>query len=369
MCGEHRREGRRNRGEHRHVGNPEHGEAHEREAEAQRHHLEHGDGKNTHRDRGEEPQRTAAELVRCRAEDRHEQHDEQLADEDHDERGLRIHADLRLEVGRHVGQQCVVDHVDGCNERKQDDDVAAVLLEHRAEAVHCRGVVLFRVFLDFIEHRGVFKLRAQVPADEAHGKCDEERDPPAEGVHLLRGHGELDDEHECRTDDVAGQRARLEERTEEAAATVGRVLSHVGGGTAVLTAGGKALHQAQDNEQNGCPDADRLVGGKQSDEGCCPGHEQNRGGQHALAADLVAHGTPEEPAQGSCQEGNGVRRHGGHDLVFAECIEEVMGDIRCGDRVDAVVVPLGHIADGRCSCCPADNFRISRVVFGFACVV
>ncbi len=105
--------------------------------------------------------------------------------------------------------------------------------------------------LEVGEDRRLVELGTQVEADGAERAGDEERDAPAPVLHGRLAEDDLQDEHDGRTEGEAAQRAELEEAAVQTATLVGRVLGHEGRGAAVLPAGGKALDEAQDDQERG----------------------------------------------------------------------------------------------------------------------
>jgi hypothetical protein len=78
--------------------------------------------------------------------------------------------------------------------------------------------------------------------------------------------------------------------------------------TAPFAANPGALDEAQDDQQDGAPDANRRIGRDETDEEGGDAHQQQRGDQGRLAADAVAvvaeDGRPDRPGD----EPNGVNQ-------------------------------------------------------------
>ena len=117
--------------------------------------------------------------------------------------------------------------------------------------------------------------------------------------------------------------------------------------TTPLAADAEALSEAQHDEQNRCPDADRGVAGQQAHQQRCRAHEQERVDQHRLAADLVAVVGEDGAAEGPRDEPDGERSESGerpgHRIEGRE--EDLIEDQGRGGAEDEEVVPLDRRSD------------------------
>src|ERR671921_543564 len=119
--------------------------------------------------------------------------------------------------------------------------------------------------------------------------------------------------------------------------------------TAVATHG-KALQKAQDDEQDRGPDADRLVGRQEADEGRGHPHDDQGHHQHGFTPDFVSVVAAEHATYGTGYETDRVGSEGVQraDKRVGPGEEELAEDQgRCGP-VDEKVVPLDDGADEAC---------------------
>ena len=175
---------------------------------------------------------------------------------------------------------------------------------------------LFRIGLESVEHghlRGRLRVECLLKdralghgepdphADGDEQRAGQERDPPSPLEELLVGQRCRQQGVGTRSEDEAGRHADLGPGTVEAAPVLGSVLDGHQRRTTPLAADAEALSEAQHDEQNRCPDADRGVAGQQAHQHRRRAHEQQRVDQHWLAADLVAvmgeDGAAEGPAR------------------------------------------------------------------------
>ena len=163
-------------------------------------------------------------------------------------------------------------------------------------------------------------------------------------------------EHD-RGEQRAGGDAHLRPASGETAAIARRMLHRHQHGAAPLPSNADALNRPQHDEQNGRPDADGRVRGKQSDEERRDAHDDERIDQHGLAADAIAEVAEHDAAQGPRDEPDGERPERGEraDQRIDGRKEEPVEDERRGSAVKEEVVPLdrgadeareNHLADG-----------------------
>jgi len=128
---------------------------------------------------------------------------------------------------------------------------------------------------------------------------------------------------------------------------LGSVLDGHQRSTAPLAADAEALSEAQHDEQNRRPDADRGVARQQSHQHRRRAHEQQRVDQHRLAADPVAVMGEDGAAEGPGDEANGERGESGerpgHRIKGRE--EDLVEHQGRGGAEDEEVVPLNRRAD------------------------
>lgn len=145
---------------------------------------------------------------------------------------------------------------------------------------------------------------------------------------------------------VADERAHLQEAAVETALLVGGVLGDEGGGAAVLTARGEALDEAEEDEQDGRPEADGGVGRDQADAEGAQRHHDHGEGEDLLAADTVAERAEVGAAQGAYEERHGEGGERRQQLGgVAAAGEEHVAD---GDReiaVDPEVEPFHGVTE------------------------
>ena len=174
-----------------------------------------------------------------------------------------------------------------------------------------------------------------------------------------------------RSQEEAGRHADLGPGAVEAAPVLGSVLDGHQRRTTPLAADAKALSEAQHDEQNRCPDADRGVAGQQAHQHRRRAHEQQRVDQHWLAADLVAVVGEDHAAEGPGDKPDGERRESGqragHRIKGWE--EDLVEDQGRGGAEDEEVVPLdrradeageGHLARERNNGASLDRGEVSR---------
>lgn len=194
---------------------------------------------------------------------------------------------------------------------------------------------------------GVIQLGAQVQADHAQGQGDVEGHPPAPGQHGLGAEHPGHDGGQGGAEQVTGEGADLQHGAEQAAASVRGVFGDEGHGVAVLPAGGEALQQPAQQQQEGRPQPDGVVVRQAADEEGAGGHEQHGQREHPVAADPVRERAEKHPAQGAHEEGDGEQP--GHEdaAEHAVGLREEDGLHGQGEvAVHAEVVPLGDVADG-----------------------
>ena len=124
------------------------------------------------------------------------------------------------------------------------------------------------------------------------------------------------------------------------------------GGAAPFTAGGEALDDAEEDQQDRGPDADLRVGGQHADQGRGGTHHDQGEDQHGLAAEAVAQVAGDDRAERAEQEADADQGEG-EDLRqarvgFVQRGQEQRRQQRCRQLgKDEEVVPLDGGADQR----------------------
>lgn len=189
-------------------------------------------------------------------------------------------------------------------------------------------------------------LVADVPADQAHGGREQERQAPSPVVQLGFA--------ECCGQEGGQEAAQQQSRRGacgydggiESAPMCGCVLHQECGGAGVLAGGGEALDDADQQEQDRRQKADGAVAGDQGDAERGHGHDDDRKRQCFPPAEPVADVAPEEAAQGTDEEGDGEDAEGCQECCLAVGLrEENCGDDAGQVAVDGVVEPLDEVAD------------------------
>ena len=217
------------------------------------------------------------------------------------------------------------------------------------------------VFLGLGEHRRVLEPGPQPQRDDAQRERHQERDSPAPGLHGLVSEPDVEQGAQGGPAHRACEGAEFEERPEESAALVGRVLGHEHCCAAVLTAGGEALHQSADEQQQRCCDTDGVERRQHTDRRRGQRHHRDGQDEDLLTTDAVAERAEHDAADGANDERRG--QHGERGEQARSPIvrrKEVGGDVDGQVAVHRVVEPLHGVAQ----CGPADramqNFRFVR---------
>ena len=160
--------------------------------------------------------------------------------------------------------------------------------------------------LDLVEYRRLRDLGADDQADsDEHDACQEGNAP---GKLAAKVHA--DEEDEVRQEQANGE-AGLHDAGVLALGFPGCVLVAHQDGAAPFRAEGQALDHADEHQQGRGEQAHLLVGGQEADEERGHAHEDQRGHQHGLAADLVAEVTADDAADGPGGEAHAEGGEGG----------------------------------------------------------
>ena len=198
-----------------------------------------------------------------------------------------------------------------------------------------------------LEGGGVAELGAEVDADEAQWKGDEEGQAPAPGLHGVVAEDGLEDHRDRSTEHVAAEGTDLQQAAEEATFTVWGVLRDEGHGVGVLAAGREALQEAAEQQQERCGHADGGVVGDDADEEGGGRHHDHRDGEDTVTSDAVGERSEDQAADRADEEGD-REEAGGDDLACCAGIlrKEHPLDGQHEVAVDAEVVPFGDVSDG-----------------------
>ncbi|MNN18337.1 hypothetical protein D3C81_1315440 [compost metagenome] len=155
--------------------------------------------------------------------------------------------------------------------------------------------------LELGEHGRLMQPAAQVHRADAEHAAQQERQAPAVVMQLgRREHGVHAGGHERAEQDAGGQ-ARRERAAGVADAARRHVLRDEDPGARHLTADGRALQDAQDQQRDRRQQANRGIGGQQAHQHRRHGHQQDGQREHLLAAEQVAEVRHDDPAQRACQ--------------------------------------------------------------------
>ena len=166
----------------------------------------------------------------------------------------------------------------------------------------------------------------QVADDDQHDG-EQERHTPAPGREVFLGHAGVEEEQQAGGEDHADRNTDLRVGTEQAALAHGSVLDCHQGGTAPFTAGGEALDDTEQDQQDRSPDADLGVGRQHADQRRGGTHHDQGEDQHGLAAEAVAQVAGDDGAERPEQEADADEGEG-QDLRQAR----VGGVERCQEK-------------------------------------
>ena len=246
--------------------------------------------------------------------------------------------------------------------KKRDQQVAGGVVadeDHRrvedgllvlADQLAQRRLAFFLAVLHLLEDRALGDGAADQVADHDQHDREQERHPPAPGGEVFLGHAGVEEVQQAGGEDHADRDADLRVGAEQAALALRSVLHGHQGGAAPFTAGGEALDDAQQDQQDRGPDADLGVGRQHADQGRGGAHHDEGEDQHGLAAEAVAEVAGDDGAQRTEQEADADQREG-QDLRQAgvgvvQRGEEQRGQQRCCQLgEDEEVVPLDGGAD------------------------
>ena len=226
-------------------------------------------------------------------------------------------------------------------------------LQHLAQtqALHFAargGLALF--FLELLEGVGFIDVAADIDGDGDNYQAEGERQAPGPIGDFL-GREEFGDERAAGRADQQGQHlAGHLPGTIEAALAVGRHFDQQRGRGAEFAAGGEALQQARDQDEDRRQDAGRVVGGGDGDQGDRHGHQRGHHDHGRLAALLVAIQAEDDAADRTHEEADAEDGGGHQDRVQLAAgyagvgREEQLRDDRRHEREHQEVIPFEGVA-------------------------
>ena len=247
-----------------------------------------------------------------------------------------------LDVGDEVGRE----HVEAQGGESEDEEDLKHAHRVLAEGVADRAELLGAFGRGLLEQIGLVGARADPETDGRERQSQEEGNAPAPGVEGRVAHHSREQQDEAAGED-RGQCGGGEGDVDPQSALAHRcVFVDEGGSADRFAAGGEALAQSGEDEQDGREPADLVEAGQDADESGADADEEDRDRQRLAPADLVTEGTEEQPAQGAHDEGDA---EGGEDDEqsgdFVAVGEEVFGEDDGREAVEREVVELDELAD------------------------
>ena len=162
-----------------------------------------------------------------------------------------------------------------------------MFLPWRAEQFDHRHRDDFLGFLDAAEGRRLHDLEPDIETDRDQDGADQEGDAPAPGEEVRVAQKRQNVDH-ARAQQQTGGNADLRPASVKAAVAARRMLDRQQHCPAPFAADADALEDAQHQQQDRRPDADRGVGRQQADQERRDAHDQHGHDQHRLATDAIA---------------------------------------------------------------------------------
>ncbi len=199
-----------------------------------------------------------------------------------------------------------------------------------------------------LEDRCLVELAADHEPDHDDDRAGPEGDPPPPRQQLVLGERGDRQEHR-RGQDLTGLGAAEGEARVVRAPVVGGVLQAHRVRARLLTRGGEPLQQPGRDQQDRRGDADAVVGRQAADQERRETHEQQRGHQHALAAEPVADVPEEHRADRAGEVADAERRQRQQRARgrVRRREEDLAEDEGRGGAVDEEVVVLQRAPDPR----------------------
>ncbi|MNY11783.1 hypothetical protein D3C86_1448310 [compost metagenome] len=203
------------------------------------------------------------------------------------------------------------------------------------------GVLVFAHFLA----GGFFQRTTQIQRNQRRHGTHHEGNPPAVGTQVIFGEELLQDHHQRHREQLAADQGHVLERGEETALALERHFTHVGRGSAVLTAHRQALQQTGEQQQDRRPDPDAVVGRQAGDQQRAETHHQNRD-QHRILASVLVRQAPENPATNRSHQEPGGEHASGVDQLHGGVIgrKKRRCEIDRTEGVDVEVEPFDQVA-------------------------
>ena len=265
----------------------------------------------------------------------------------------------RFGIHLHEGRHHVEQHIGGHHDERALHDGLPELHHH---FLH-RCVERLLAMLGLTVHVALVQTQPHVQAHPHHQQRGNERNAPGPfdqrlgaepGTHPKEGPIGQQQPQRC---------TQLREGTKPGPLAIRGVLGGHQGGTAPFAPQAQPLPHPEHAQQNGRPDADALVVGQQADGHRGQAHQQQRGHQCLLAADLVAEVTEQHGTERAGKEGQRQRGHRQQDGDVVIALVEELGveDQHRRGCVDVVVVKLDGRAHHR------GNGHLVRIVAQVKC--
>src|SRR5277367_3395979 len=145
--------------------------------------------------------------------------------------------------------------------------------------------------------KGLYQSAANVGADRGDQDAKGERNAPAPVVQARLGQRQRQNEANQAAQKAAQVLARELPTRKEHAPISRRGLEQKHGRRAHLAADRESLKEARDDQEDRRPNSNRLVAGRERDDGAADGHEPDREGHRRLAPGAVAIGADEGAAK------------------------------------------------------------------------
>src|SRR6266851_5602815 len=266
------------------------------------------------------------------------------------------HHRVEQEIARHLQRADPV----GEDERREDverrllgqahegreDDLLGMLNDHREH-----GLTLDLLLGQQLrEDRRLENAEADIEADADEHDAEGKRNPPSPDDELVAGKLAERQEGEVGKEEAA-RHAELRPRRDEAARAVGaRPLHRQQYRAAPFAADPDALDKAQEGQDDGAPDADRLVARDESDDEGGDAHQHEGRDQRRLAADAVAivaedRRTDRPRGESRAVDEEGIQRS---DQRIGVREEQFGEDQAGGGAVEEEIIPLDCRADRTC---------------------
>ena len=216
-----------------------------------------------------------------------------------------------------------------------------------AEGFADRCLRRFAFLFHFQIRRRFVQAQANPGGNAQQHDRQQERNAPAPDFKLIAGEVAATEHHQQRQQQAEG-RGGLNPAGVETAFANRRVLGHVGGCAAVLTAERQALQHAQHHQNDRCGDADAGVGRQQADAEGRDAHQDDGREEGVFAPDHVPQPPEHQRAEGP-HDKPGREGHQREDerRGVVDPGEKLLADHRREGAVEEEVIPLEHRPQGR----------------------